>query len=105
MEFVKVAKKSEINIGCSKRVLVGNEEVALWRIDDRIFAIRNVCPHQHHASLHQGSLEGATVTCPMHGWKFSLETGEVLEGEGKTKVFQVQMKGDDIYVERPVEGW
>ncbi|BCP52388.1 tRNA-(guanine-N1)-methyltransferase [Kaistia sp. 32K] len=43
--------------------------------DDRIFAIEDHCPHKG-GPLTQGIVHGASVTCPLHNWVISLETGK-----------------------------
>jgi nitrite reductase (NADH) small subunit len=45
--------------------------------DDRIFAIEDHCPHKG-GPLSQGIVHGAAVTCPLHNWVISLETGRAL---------------------------
>ena len=55
-------------------------------MDDRIFAIEDHCPHRG-GPLSQGIVHGASVTCPLHNWVISLETGKALgadEGEVRT---------------------
>lgn len=42
--------------------------------DDRIFAVDDRCPHKG-GPLSQGIVHGTTVTCPLHNWVISLETG------------------------------
>ena len=43
--------------------------------DDRAFALEDRCPHKG-GPLSQGIVHGASVTCPLHNWVISLETGE-----------------------------
>ena len=45
--------------------------------DDRVFAIEDHCPHKG-GPLSQGIVHGASVTCPLHNWVISLETGKAL---------------------------
>jgi len=37
----------------------------------------NNCGHMR-TLLHQGTLDGKTVTCPLHGSQYDVETGKVL---------------------------
>jgi len=97
--FVKIGKASAIPDGKSKRVKVGDEDVALWNVRGKFYAIDNVCAHQHFPMLHQGILEDLTVACPMHGWTFSLETGKATVGSGKVKTYLVKVVGEDLWVE------
>jgi 3-phenylpropionate/trans-cinnamate dioxygenase ferredoxin subunit len=102
--FLKVARLSEIPEKKGKRITAGDEEIALWRVDGRIYAINNVCSHQHVSALHQGTLDGLHVRCPMHGWTYSLESGRTGNGSGMVKIYQVRVQGDDIYIHLPPEG-
>lgn len=97
--FTKVARVGDVQVGRSKKVMVGDLEIALWNAKGKIYAINNVCPHQHFSSLHEGTLEGICVTCPMHGWTFSLETGEATSGGGKAFVYTVEVRGDQVFVD------
>jgi nitrite reductase (NADH) small subunit len=50
-------------------------KIAVFRTaDDKVFAIDDQCPHKG-GPLSQGIVHGAQVTCPLHNWVFSLETG------------------------------
>jgi len=99
--FVKVARTSDIPERRCKLVCVDDEEIAVWHIGEKFYAINNVCPHQHFSSLHQGTLEGLFVTCPMHGWSFSLEDGRPGFGSGRARIYEVRVAGKDILIERP----
>jgi nitrite reductase (NADH) small subunit len=49
--------------------------VAVFRTaDDRVFAIDDRCPHKG-GPLSEGIVHGNAVTCPLHAWVISLETG------------------------------
>ena len=50
--------------------------VAVFRTDDNeVFATSDRCPHKG-GPLSEGIVHGRKVTCPLHNWVFSLETGE-----------------------------
>jgi nitrite reductase/ring-hydroxylating ferredoxin subunit len=76
---VEVAKVSEIPVGTMKRVTAFSENVLLSNVGGKIYATQNDCGHQR-ASLARGTLEGKLVTCPLHGAKFDVTTGENVEG-------------------------
>jgi nitrite reductase (NADH) small subunit len=51
-------------------------DIAIFRnAQDEVFALRDQCPHKK-GPLSQGIVHGTTVTCPLHAWVISLETGE-----------------------------
>ena len=64
--------------------------------DDRIFAIEDHCPHKG-GPLSQGIVHGAAVTCPLHNWVISLETGMALGAdEGSVKTIPVRVENGRI---------
>lgn len=51
--------------------------VAVFRTaTDEVFALDNACPHKA-GPLAEGIVHGKAVTCPLHNWVISLETGLV----------------------------
>ena len=60
-------------------------EIAVFKIDSKVFALSNICPHQHTALIYDGFVEDGCVVCPAHGWKFNLRTGKT------TKMVQVDL--------------
>jgi nitrite reductase (NADH) small subunit len=57
-----------------RAVRLGRMEVALFNLGGRFVAIENKCPHQG-GPLCDGIVAGTTVVCPLHGWKFDLDSG------------------------------
>ncbi len=73
--------------------------IAVFRTaDDRVFAIDDRCPHKG-GPLSQGIVHGASVTCPLHNWVISLESG-VAEGadEGSVACFRVKVEDGRIHL-------
>ena len=51
-------------------------DIAVFKAGDgTLFALRDRCPHKG-GPLSQGIVHGRSVTCPLHNWVISLETGE-----------------------------
>lgn len=49
--------------------------IAVFRtVDDEVFAIDDRCPHKG-GPLSEGIVHGKFVTCPLHNWVISLDTG------------------------------
>lgn len=64
--------------------------------DDAIYAIEDHCPHKG-GPLTQGIVHGAAVTCPLHNWVISLETGKALGAdEGAVKTIPVRIEDGRI---------
>jgi NAD(P)H-dependent nitrite reductase small subunit len=104
-EFVKVAKTSDVHERVGKFIRIDDDEIALFKVDGKFFAIDNVCPHQHISALHQGELNGLMITCPMHGWTYSLETGKAEGGSGRVRTHRVKVEGEFVWIEKPARSW
>ncbi len=76
-DFVKVATTGEIAPGQGKIVEVQGKEIALFNVGGEYFAIDNMCTHEE-ASLADGEISGFEVTCPLHGAKFDVRSGQSL---------------------------
>lgn len=100
-EYIKVATVHEIPAQCGRLVIVDGEDIALFKRDGKIYALHNVCAHQHFSKLHEGAIEGLTVTCPMHGWTYDLVSGKAVHGDGAVRTYKVKVKGDDVFIELP----
>jgi nitrite reductase/ring-hydroxylating ferredoxin subunit len=99
--FKKVALFDEITPGSPKRVMIGENECVLFRVDEEIFGIENRCPHQLYAVFHQGVIEQHTITCPMHGWSFDLRSGKAVRGSGHLNILEVRVDSNTVWVKMP----
>jgi 3-phenylpropionate/trans-cinnamate dioxygenase ferredoxin component len=99
-EFVKAASVSEIAPGTCRLVVLKGKEIALFNVDGEFFALDNLCTHEE-GPLAEGEVEGHEVTCPWHGAKFDIRTGEVLQDPAYEAVARhnVRVTGSDIEVE------
>jgi 3-phenylpropionate/trans-cinnamate dioxygenase ferredoxin component len=99
-DFVKVAKTDEINSGQARLIEVKDKQIAVFNINGEFFAIDNTCNHEE-ASLAEGEISGHEVTCPLHGAKFDVRTGEVLGPPAYDDVgsYTVRVVGNDIEID------
>jgi nitrite reductase/ring-hydroxylating ferredoxin subunit len=77
--LVRVARADEVHEGEMHVVNVGGAKVTLTRVGGRLHAFDDTCTHAG-CSLARGVLESAVVTCPCHGSRFDVTSGEVLRG-------------------------
>ena len=79
-EFVSVLDESDLAQDELRRVEVAGASVLLTRSSDgEVCAIAATCNH-FSGPLEQGEREGDTVVCPLHGSRFDLCSGEVING-------------------------
>ncbi len=97
--FIKVAKVSELQPGKMKRVDINNRRILLANVDGRFYATDDTCSHED-ASLSTGCLQGELVKCPLHGSRFNVRTGEVLEEPAaeNLKTYPVRVDGDGVLI-------
>lgn len=60
-----------------QRFDIGDERIAVFRIDDAAYAIADRCSHAE-ASLSEGDVFDTEVECPRHGAVFDITTGQPL---------------------------
>ncbi len=72
--FVDVCDVDDIEPNRAKIVSVGGERVAVFRYDDRISAVSNVCKHQN-GPLGEGRIIDGCITCPWHGYQYNPQDG------------------------------
>jgi nitrite reductase/ring-hydroxylating ferredoxin subunit len=77
-EFVTVGRADEVGEGEAVAFAVGDEEVAVARVEGDLYAFSDICTHRHCNLSAGGEIEGTTIQCECHGSMFSMETGEVL---------------------------
>jgi nitrite reductase (NADH) small subunit/3-phenylpropionate/trans-cinnamate dioxygenase ferredoxin subunit len=72
---VTVARAEEIPPGEARVVEKDGLFLALFNVEGRFYVTDNTCLHRG-GPLGDGFLEGTFVTCPWHGRRYDLETGE-----------------------------
>lgn len=74
--------------------------VALFRTaGDEVFATADRCPHKG-GPLSEGIVHGRQVTCPLHNWVFSLETGQAQGADsGAVATYPVRLEAGRILLD------
>lgn len=99
--FLRICSLNDLEVNKGKRFIIGETDVAVFLIDNKIYALSNICPHQHSALIYDGFLEDGFVVCPAHGWKFDLTSGKTSEGGKGLDVFETKLIDDQVYVKIP----
>lgn len=74
--------------------------VAVFRTAlDEVYALDNTCPHKQ-GPLAEGIVHGNSVTCPLHNWVFSLETGQAQgQDEGQVATYPARVEDGRIMLD------
>ena len=98
--WVKIGSLKDVPRRGARCVKNGDRTIAVFRTeDDRVFALEDRCPHKN-GPLSQGIVHDGCVTCPLHNWVISLESGEAQGADsGRTARFEVRLSGEDIFLD------
>lgn len=74
--------------------------IAIFRTAaNEAFAMDDSCPHKG-GPLSQGIVHGEAVTCPLHNWVISLETGEAQGADsGRVKTIALKIEAGRILLD------
>ena len=102
MSWIRITEIENIPVREGRSVKVDRDEIAVFNLGDRFAAIENRCPHSG-GPLCDGIVSGATVICPLHGWKVCLDTGDILKPQGpvRVEVYPVRIEDGVIEVDLP----
>jgi nitrite reductase (NADH) small subunit len=103
--WIDIGTLDDLPLRGSRCVQTPTGRIGVFRTaDDRIFAIRNECPHKG-GPLTEGIVHGHSVTCPLHNWVISLETGEAQGAdEGAVETIPVRVEGTRVLLLRAAIG-
>jgi len=99
VDYIKAANINDFKSERIKSVTILGKRVGIIRgQDSEFYAIEVGCKHQG-ADITKGSISGDIATCPRHGWKFNLVTGECLNrNTSKLKRYGLKIEGDVILI-------
>jgi nitrite reductase/ring-hydroxylating ferredoxin subunit len=96
--YVKVCTLDDIPQNRAKVVTLGKERVAVFKYDNKLSAISNVCKHQN-GPLGEGKIIDGCVTCPWHGYQYLPHNGSSPPPfKEKVATYDVQLVGRDVWV-------
>ncbi|WP_338866980.1 Rieske (2Fe-2S) protein [Myxococcus stipitatus] len=96
--FIPVARLDELDARGRAVVRVGDVRLALVRVDGRLHALEDTCPHRG-ASLAEGDLAGHLLHCPLHSWPFDVRTGHCpWRPDARVRIYEVTVRGDEILI-------
>ena len=112
-ERVPVGRVADIPHG-GRIVDVNGMSIGLFRIQDDIVAVLNICPHelapvcrgiQRGTSLPSApgefiwGREDEILACPWHQWEFDLRTGQSLtDARVRVRTFPVEVDNGDVFI-------
>ena len=99
MDWITIGTINDIPTRGARCVRTPRGKIAVFRTaEGRIFALEDHCPHKG-GPLSEGIVHGTAVTCPLHNWVISLETGKALGADdGSVTVVPVRIEGETVSI-------
>ena len=83
----------------AKIFVVNGEEVAVFKSNNKLYALNNYCRHQG-GPLGEGKIVEGCVTCPWHGYQYQADNGQSPPPfKEKVKKYRIELRGDTIYID------
>ncbi len=101
MTWRAVCRRQDVPPDRGWPVRVGERFIAVFAVAGELRAVENECLHVGNP-LDDGFVSDGCVTCPWHGWRYDLRTGEHLTMFGRRKglrTYPIRLEGDTILVD------
>jgi nitrite reductase (NADH) small subunit len=96
--MIRACAVDDVPAGEGRVVVIDGVRVAIFRAGGGWRAVDAACPHRG-GPLADGIVADASVICPLHQRRFSLDTGEPLGHDCPAlTVHRVEVRGTDLYV-------
>lgn len=101
-DWLDAGTLSDIPDAGVRPLVVGGEKVLLSRRGTAVTCFQNACAHLGFP-IHDGEVEGGIITCPHHGFRYDLASGECLTApEVQLQSHAVRVTGSKVEVKLSV---
>jgi nitrite reductase (NADH) small subunit len=83
-----------------RSVVAAGRRIAVFRTADGWRALDGACPHEG-GPLADGIVADRCVTCPLHGWRFDLDTGDAVNAPARVATYEVVERGGELWLRLP----
>ena len=98
--MIRIGRADDVPLLEGRTATVEGVRVAVFRLEHGFAAIAADCPHEG-GPLADGIVADCCVTCPLHGWRIDLGTGEVAGRDEAVRVFEIEERGGELFVRVP----
>mgnify|MGYP003403242120 CR=1 FL=1 len=98
-QWVKIGKMADLEKKpFLKMKLLGKVVAVFSHKEHGLYGLEMTCKHQG-ADMTMGTIKNDVVTCPRHGWQYSIRTGKCLNRESlPLRRYAVENRDGDLYV-------
>ncbi len=96
--FVEVCNEKDIAPDRAKMILVNDQNIAIFKYDDKMSAVSNICRHQN-GPLGEGKIVDGCIVCPWHGYQYLPENGQSPPPfKEKVETYDVKVLNGKVFV-------
>lgn len=106
--FVNIASGLDIYEGKGYKFAFEEDDdmqIAVFRVGGNLYCLHNICPHRHAERIFEAIInDDMTITCPLHFWTYSLETGMNVnqkQGIKNLRKYEIFEENGEVWAEKP----
>jgi nitrite reductase/ring-hydroxylating ferredoxin subunit len=97
-DYITVARASAVPPGRGTVVTVKGQDIAVFNVQGKFYALDNRCPHQDYP-LGMSPIFDNLVICIGHAWRFDIKSGECYSVPGVgVQTYEVIVEGDEVKI-------
>ena len=98
LDFLFACLVTDIPQDRAKIITVSGERVAIFKYDNKLSAVNNVCRHQG-GPLGEGKVIDGCITCPWHGYQYLPANGQSPPPfTEKVETYQLKVEGNEVFI-------
>jgi nitrite reductase (NADH) small subunit len=94
---IRLGRADDVPMLEGRSVGVGDRRIAVFRTPEGFYGLDHSCPHEG-GPLADGIVADSCVTCPLHGWRFDLASGEVVGGAGAVRAYPIIESDGELFL-------
>jgi nitrite reductase/ring-hydroxylating ferredoxin subunit/DMSO/TMAO reductase YedYZ heme-binding membrane subunit len=96
--YVHVSKVDDFKEGKARIFCIDKERIAVYKHENKLYAIHNVCKHQG-GPLGEGKIIDGCITCPWHGYQYLPGNGQSPPPfKERVSTYDVKISGNDVFL-------
>ena len=100
-QFQTICKTDDVAEGTGQMFVINEQSIGIFHVNGEFFALDNRCPHAG-ASLAHGIVEGDSVACRIHHWRFCIRDGRYVDSDQpprNARCYPIRVVGQEVQVE------
>lgn len=96
--FFYICKADELEANRAKIFCIDQERIAVYKFNNKLYAIHNVCKHQG-GPLGEGKIIDGCITCPWHGHQYLPQNGQSPPPfKEKVSTYDIRITGTKVWL-------